>query len=51
MKLDVGKVVDYMTQGNCIPTDSVKSGDDCSSLIHTIGTWVYIDSVLCWLEL
>ena len=36
MMLDVGKVVDYMTRGNCIPTDSVKSGDDCSSLIHSI---------------
>ena len=29
--MDVGKVVDYMTRGSCIPTDSVKSGDDCSS--------------------
>ena len=38
MKLDVGKVVDHMTQGSYIPTDSVKSGDDCSSLVHSIGT-------------
>jgi len=33
-----------MTRGSCIPTDSVKSGDDCSSLVHKIGTGVYIDS-------
>jgi len=44
MKLDVGKVVDYMTRESCIPTDSMKSGDDCSSLIHSIGTGAYIDS-------
>ena len=41
MKLDVGKVVDHMT---CIPTDSVKSDDDCSSLVHSIRTGAYIDS-------
>ena len=44
MKLDVGKVVNYMTRGSCIPTDSVKSGDDSSSLVHSIGTGAYIDS-------
>jgi len=44
MKLDVGKVVDYMTRGSCIPTDSVKSDDDCSSLVYSIGTGAYIDS-------
>ena len=44
MKLDVGKVVDHMTRGSCIPTDSVKSGDECSSLVHNIGTGAYIDS-------
>ena len=43
MKLDVGKVADYMTQGSCIPTDSVKSGDDCSSPVHNIGTGAYSD--------
>jgi len=43
MKLDVGKVFDHMTQGSCIHTDAVKSGDDCSSLVHSIGTGVYID--------
>ena len=44
MKLDVAKVVDYIIQGSCIPTDYVKSSDDCSSLIHSIETWAYIDS-------
>jgi len=33
-----------MTQGSCIPTDLVKSEDDCSSLIHNIGTGAYVDS-------
>ena len=45
MKLVVGNVVDHMTQGSYIPTDSVKRGDDdCSSLIYNIGTGVYTDS-------
>ena len=44
MKLDVGKVIDYMIQGSCIPSDSVKSGDNCSSLIHNIRIGAYIDS-------
>ena len=44
MKLDVGKVVDCMTQGSCIPTDSVKSGNDYSILVHSIETGAYIDS-------
>ena len=44
MKLDVGKVVDNMTGGNCIPIDSMKSSDDYSSLIHSIGTEACIDS-------
>jgi len=43
VKLDVSKVVDHMTRGSCISTDSVKSGD-CSSLVHNIGTEAYIDS-------
>jgi len=43
MKLDVGKVVDYMTQESCIPTDYVKTGDDYSNLVHSIGTGAYID--------
>ena len=38
MKLDVSKIFDHMTQGSYIPTDSVKSGDDCSSLVHSIRT-------------
>ena len=33
-----------MTWGSYIPTDSVKSDDDCSSLVHNIGTEAYIDS-------
>ena len=45
MKLVVGKVVNYMTRESCIPTDSVKRGDDdCPNLIHNIGTGVYVDS-------
>ena len=44
MKLDVSKVVDNMTQGSCIPSDSMKSGDDYSSLVHSIETGAYIDS-------
>jgi len=44
MKLDVGKVVDHNTQGSCIPTDSVKSGDDYFSLVHSIRTGAYIES-------
>ena len=42
--LDVGKVVDHNPQKSCIPSDSVKSGDDYSSLVHSIGTEAYIDS-------
>ena len=34
MKLDLSKVVDSMTLESCIPTDSVKSGDDHSNLVH-----------------
>ena len=44
MELDVAKVFNHMTWGSCIPTDSVKSGDDCFSLVHNIGTGEYIDS-------
>ena len=34
-----------MTWGSYIPTDSVKSeDDDCSSLVHNIGTGAYVDS-------
>ena len=44
MKLNVGKVVDNMTRGSCIPIDSVKSNDDCSSLVHSIRTGACIDS-------
>ena len=44
MKLDVRKVVDHMTWESCIPTDSVKSGNDYSSLVHSIGTGAHIES-------
>jgi len=37
-------VVDHNTRESCISTDSVKSGDDYSSLVHSIGTGAYIDS-------
>jgi len=37
MKLDVGKMVDNMTRESCIPTDSVKSGDDHLNLVHNTG--------------
>ena len=43
MKLFVGKVVDSKTRGSCIPTDSVKSGDDCPILVHSTGIGAYID--------
>ena len=33
-----------MTQGNYIPTDSMKSGDDYSNLVHNIGVGAYVDS-------
>jgi len=44
MKLFVSKVVDSKTRGSCIPTDSVKSGDNCPILIHSTGIRAYIDS-------
>jgi len=43
MKLDVGKVFDNMTRGSCIPIDSMKSSDDYSSLVYSIGTGACID--------
>jgi len=47
MKPDVGKivngVVDNMTRGRCIPTDSMKSGDNYSNL-HNFGNGDYIES-------
>ena len=44
MKLFVGKVIDSKTRGSCIPTDSVKSGDDYPIIVHSIGIKAYIDS-------
>jgi len=46
MKLNVEKVVDNITWGKCIPTDSMKSGDNCSNLIHNTGTGKYVESKL-----
>jgi len=37
MKLNVGRMVDNMIQEMCIPTDSVKSEDVCSDLVHNMG--------------
>jgi len=37
-------VVDNITQGNCIAIDSMKSSDECSSLVHNIGSGACIDS-------
>ena len=34
MKLNVGKVVDITTRESCIPSDSVKSGDDDFNFVH-----------------
>ena len=46
MKPDVGKivngVVDNMTRGRCIPTDSMKIGDNYSNL-HNFGNGDYIE--------
>ena len=44
MKLGIGKAVDNMTRENCISIGSVKSSDDYSSLVHSIGTMACIDS-------
>ena len=33
-----------MTRESCIPTDSVKSDNDYSNIVHSIGTGAYIDS-------
>ena len=32
-----------MTRENCIPTDSVKSGDDHSNVVYNTETGAYID--------
>ena len=43
MKLSVGKVVNNMVRGRCIPTDMVKSGDDYSNFIRYTGTGACVD--------
>ena len=42
--MNVGKVVDKITRGSCIPNNSVKSEDDCSNLVHNIEIGTYVDS-------
>ena len=44
MKLFVSKLVNSKTRGSCIPTDLVKSSDDCPILVHDTGIGAYIDS-------
>jgi len=44
MKLFFGKIVDGKTWGSCIPTDSVKSGDDYPIPIYSTKIKAYIDS-------
>ena len=44
MKIMVEQVVDHMAQGCCIPINSVKSSDDYSNLVHSIGTGACNDS-------
>jgi len=48
MKMNVGKiverVVDNMTPGRYIPTNSIKSEDDCADLNHNSGDEGYIES-------
>jgi len=44
MKLFVSKVVDSKTRGSCIPTDSVKSGDEYPILVHNTGIVAYTNS-------
>jgi len=33
-----------MTRGRCIPTDSMKSGDDCFNLVHNTRIGKYVES-------
>jgi len=44
MKLFNSKVGVSKTQGSCIPTNSVKSGDDYLNLYHNTGIGAYNDS-------
>jgi len=44
MKLVVSKVVDHMTRGICISTDSTKSGDDYFNRVYNTGNRTYTDS-------
>ena len=40
----VSKVIDSKTRKSFIPTDSVKSGDDCLILVQNTEIGAYIDS-------
>jgi len=45
MKLNIGKIVDNITRGSCIPIDSLKSGDDdYFSLVYSIWSGPLVDS-------
>ena len=44
MKLGIGKVVDNMTRRSYIPIYSMKSCDNYSNLVHSIGIGARIDS-------
>ena len=44
MKLFVSKAVDSKTRWSCIPTETVKSGDDYPIIVHNTGIGAYIDS-------
>ena len=43
MKMIIGKGVGNVARGYCIHIHTVNSGDDCSSLIHNMGTRACID--------
>ena len=47
MKLNVGKMVDHMIRGSCIPIDSMMSGDDYSNFVHNtkIGEYIELDKI------
>ena len=56
LKLDVCKMVDYMTRESCIPTDSVKSGDDYSNLFIVLELGHILSRIIptqqyCWFML
>jgi len=44
MKLNVEMVVGNMTRGNCILTNSMKSGDNYSNFDYNSGIGAYVES-------